>query len=77
MSFLFGKLSRFMIITGVLSGAATLSYSQASNFPLEIENCGHSVNMSAPPERVMTVGQASTELLYRLGLHERVIGTSN
>jgi len=77
MSFLFGKLSRFMIITGVLSGAATLSYSQASSFPLEIENCGHSVNMSAPPERVMTVGQASTELLYRLGLHERVIGTSN
>ncbi|EXJ12435.1 ABC transporter substrate-binding protein [Nitrincola nitratireducens] len=77
MSFLFGKLSRFITITGVLVGAVTLNYSQASNFPLEIENCGKTVQMSAPPERVITVGQASTELLYRLGLHERVIGTSN
>lgn len=70
-------ISRALLMSSLLAGLSTAAISQAQDFPVTLDNCGHQLNVSAPPERVITVGQASTELLYRLGLHERVIGTSN
>jgi iron complex transport system substrate-binding protein len=45
-------------------------------YPLTIENCGVDVTFDAAPETAVTVGQAGTELMYGLGLGDRVAGTS-
>ena len=41
-----------------------------------IENCGEQVQLDAPPERVVSLNQGSTEILYALGLGDRVVGTA-
>lgn len=48
----------------------------ADDHPLTIENCGFEISFDAPPERVVTVGQSATEMLYALGLSDKVVGTS-
>lgn len=45
-------------------------------YPLTLTNCGMQVTFDAAPQSVVTVGQATTEILYALGLGERVLGTS-
>ncbi|MFI3904493.1 ABC transporter substrate-binding protein [Ochrobactrum sp. S1502_03] len=47
-----------------------------TQYPLKLSNCGQDVTFTAAPERVLTVGQSTTELLYALGLSDKVIGTS-
>src|SRR5690606_17480907 len=46
------------------------------NHPLTLTNCGHEVTFDKAPERVVTIGQSATEVLYSLGLASRVVGTS-
>lgn len=70
-------LTRALMIGGLLTGLSSAAIGQTSGAPLTLDNCGHQISVSTPPERVITVGQASTEMLYSLGLHDRVIGTSN
>ena len=41
-----------------------------------IENCGEQVQLDAPPERVVSLNQGSTEILYALGLGDRMVGTA-
>nr|WP_231119275.1 ABC transporter substrate-binding protein [Rhodovulum sp. MB263] len=49
---------------------------QATDYPLTLENCGQTLTFDAAPARTVTVGQGTTEILYLLGLAERVKGTS-
>lgn len=67
-----------MFLRTGLIGLSLLATSAAAegNFPLTIENCGHSVTFDAPVTSSVTVGQAATEVLYALGLGEQVLGTS-
>jgi iron complex transport system substrate-binding protein len=44
-------------------------------YPLTLSNCGHTLVFDAAPLRVVSLGQASTELLLSLGLAERMVGT--
>lgn len=65
----------------VVAGAALfltsgLSHAAKTEYPLTIKNCGRDITFSAAPKRVATVGQNSTEILYALGLADRVVGTS-
>ncbi|MBK1671914.1 ABC transporter substrate-binding protein [Ectothiorhodospira shaposhnikovii] len=62
-------------MAGILTGVPSLVMGQS--LPEALDNCGHQLKLSSPPERVITVGQATTEMLYSLGLHDRVVGTSN
>ncbi|MGO3004515.1 MAG: ABC transporter substrate-binding protein [Halomonas sp.] len=39
-------------------------------------NCGVEITFDAPPASTVTVGQSATEVLYRLGLADKVSGTS-
>ncbi|MBE1460243.1 iron complex transport system substrate-binding protein [Nocardiopsis terrae] len=48
----------------------------ASGYPRTIDNCGHEVTLDAPPERVVSLNQGSTEILLSLGLEDRVVGTA-
>lgn len=43
---------------------------------VEVENCGTTVSVAAPPQRVVTVKSSTFELLLALGLADRVVGTA-
>ncbi|MGL6250611.1 MAG: ABC transporter substrate-binding protein, partial [Billgrantia desiderata] len=47
-----------------------------TEYPLTLINCGAEISFSSAPEGVVTVGQSATEILYSLGLSDRVLGTS-
>jgi iron complex transport system substrate-binding protein len=69
--------SRYLLLVSLLTGLSGTAFSQEHSVSLTLENCGQHLTFNEPPERVVTVGQATTEILYRLGLHDRVVGTSN
>jgi iron complex transport system substrate-binding protein len=48
----------------------------AQEFPLTIENCGHEVTFDQAPDSSVTIGQATTEAMYLLGLGSKVSGTA-
>ncbi|WP_244631196.1 ABC transporter substrate-binding protein [Aureimonas sp. ME7] len=45
-------------------------------YPLRLENCGHTLTFSKAPERAVSIGQSTTEILYLLGLADKVAGTA-
>ncbi|ANF57400.1 ABC transporter substrate-binding protein [Halotalea alkalilenta] len=47
----------------------------ATDYPLRIDNCGRTLVFEQAPERVVSIGQASTEILLGLGLGARIVGT--
>ncbi|MGD9794335.1 MAG: ABC transporter substrate-binding protein [Acidimicrobiia bacterium] len=49
----------------------------ATTFPMTIENCGRSLEIKAPPKRVVGLDQISTEILLELGLGDKIVGTAN
>lgn len=48
----------------------------ATSYPLTIDNCGVQVTFDAPPQRAVSLYQASTEILLSLGLADKMVGTS-
>ncbi|MFD4369755.1 ABC transporter substrate-binding protein [Rhodococcus sp. NPDC058521] len=46
------------------------------NYPVTIENCGHTVTVDSPPRRAVSLNQGSTEILLSLGLADRMVGTA-
>jgi iron complex transport system substrate-binding protein len=47
-----------------------------TEYPLTLENCDETITFEKAPGSVVSVGQAATEMLYSLGLGDRVAGTS-
>lgn len=68
--------ARLTLATLALGWMATSAFAEPTKYPLTIANCGRTLTFPAAPERVVTVGQSTTEMLYALGLAERVVGTS-
>lgn len=58
---------------GCLSAGAL---AEPTKYQLILENCGLTLTFQAAPERVVTVGQSTKELLYALGLVDGVVGAS-
>lgn len=56
-----------------LAGAASAS---EGGFPLTIGNCGATLTLEAPPERVVAVKSSMVELVLALGLGERLVGVA-
>lgn len=48
-----------------------------TNYPLTLENCGRETTVAAPPQRVVSLDQDSTEILLSLGLADRMVGTAS
>ncbi|WP_295784506.1 ABC transporter substrate-binding protein [uncultured Microbacterium sp.] len=46
-------------------------------YPLTITDCGRQVTVDAPPARVVSLDQDSTEILLSLGLEDRLVGTAS
>lgn len=65
-------------LTAAFLGAAcfTLPALAETQYPLNLTNCGVDLTFDRAPESVVTVGQAATEILYSLGLADKVRGTS-
>ncbi|MFD7078298.1 ABC transporter substrate-binding protein [Nocardioides sp. NPDC059952] len=47
-----------------------------AGFPITLTNCGREMTLDAPPERVVSLNQGSTEILLSLGLADRVVGSA-
>lgn len=64
------------VLTSGLIGLSATAAQAATAYPLTVKNCGVDVTFDHAPQRTITVGQAATEVLYSLGLGDKVIGTS-
>ena len=62
-------------LPALLQPAAARTAAQTA-YPLTLQNCGVSLTFDRAPESAVTVGQAATEVLYSLGLADRVKGTA-
>lgn len=62
------------LITGLTLGA--LAQAAPTVYPLTVENCGSTLTFQHAPTRTVTIGQAGTEMLYAMGLGDKVVGTS-
>lgn len=48
---------------------------EAQGYPLQLQNCGKSITINHPPERAVSLGQNTTEILLSLGLEDHLVGT--
>ena len=76
-SSLFKKLVAFSI-TAFVPFIATygIAEAQSTQYPLKLNNCGRVIEFQKKPQSVVAVGQTSTEILYLLGLSDKVKGTA-
>lgn len=62
------------LVTGL--GLSALAQATPSHYPLTLVNCGTPLTFERAPARAVTIGQAGTEMLYALGLGDKLVGTS-
>ncbi|KJZ25932.1 ABC transporter substrate-binding protein [Tritonibacter mobilis] len=67
---------KFLLASALCATGLGLAAQADTTYPLTLENCGSEVTFDKAPETTVTVGQAATEVLYALGLGEKVTGTS-
>ncbi|MBW9117584.1 ABC transporter substrate-binding protein [Rhizobium cauense] len=67
-------LTRTMLAFGLVCLAAP-SFA-ATQYPLTINNCGREVTFNKAPARIASIGQGMTEILFSLGLADRIAGTA-
>lgn len=68
-------MKKIILSLALIQSCLSLSAAE-SHYPVKIESCGHTLVFNKAPERVIGVGQGTVEILYSLGLADRVIGTS-
>ncbi|MBB3950515.1 ABC transporter substrate-binding protein [Aureimonas jatrophae] len=62
------------LLAAVLSSGA--AFAAPTQYPLEMENCGRTLRFEKAPARAVSIGQSTTEILYLLGVADRVAGTA-
>lgn len=71
------KTSRFVAAAALLAaGLAASQAAQAASHPVKIDNCGVTLQFEQAPKSAVTIGQAGTEMLYALGVGDKVVGTA-
>jgi iron complex transport system substrate-binding protein len=63
-------------IVGVIAGVRSGDAAEHTKYPLTLQNCGVSVTFNKAPQRAVTIGQNSTEILLSLGLADKITGTA-
>ncbi|MGB3876590.1 MAG: ABC transporter substrate-binding protein [Shinella zoogloeoides] len=58
-----------------LAGLAGTAFA-ATQYPLTLENCGRQVTFEKAPKKIVSIGQGMTEVLFSLGLADKVAGTA-
>ncbi|RMU11141.1 Iron ABC transporter, periplasmic iron-binding protein [Pseudomonas syringae pv. coriandricola] len=69
------SLPRLAAIAACLT-LSTLTFAAPTQYPLTVENCGSTLTFAQAPTKAVTIGQAGTEMLYELGLGDKLVGTS-
>lgn len=69
-------LARSLTAALLCATAFALPAAAETQYPLHLSNCGVDLTFDKAPDSVVTVGQAATEILYSLGLGDKVAGTS-
>jgi len=69
-------LSRFAVMAASLSLSTLTFAASPTPYPLTIDNCGVPLTFNQAPGKAVTIGQSGTEILYTLGLGDKVVGTS-
>lgn len=59
-----------------LGSLCTPAAAAPTRYPLEIANCGQTVRFEKPPEKIVSIGQGMTEILFSLGLANKIAGTA-
>jgi len=59
-----------------LAAFGTAATAASTQYPLTLQNCGEEITFEKAPTRVVTVGQNSAEILFNLGLAEKIVGTA-
>ncbi|MGV3548502.1 ABC transporter substrate-binding protein [Rhizobium sp.] len=62
--------------TIALSLSAGQAFAEKTRYPLTLDTCGYKITINKAPERTVSIGQSSTEILYLLGLQDKVVGTA-
>ncbi|MBP2237762.1 iron complex transport system substrate-binding protein [Sinorhizobium kostiense] len=60
----------------LMSSIASNAQAAETTYPLTLANCGRDVTFQKAPERAVSIGQSSTEIMYLLGLQNRMVGTA-
>lgn len=63
----------------VLSGCSAYPSSHTADtptYPMVIDNCGTQVEITAPPQRVVTIKSSTTEMMLALGLGDKIVGSA-
>ncbi|MGO1317736.1 MAG: putative F420-0 ABC transporter substrate-binding protein [Cellulomonadaceae bacterium] len=58
------------------TSAAPPAESNATVYPLTVDNCGTEVTFDQAPQRVVTIKSATTEMLLALGVGDRIVATA-
>lgn len=66
---------RLTTATAAIFALASMALAE-TQYPLTLTSCGHEITIEKAPESVVSVGQSSTEILYMLGLADKVVGTA-
>ena len=61
------------LATAILAGHAQAA---ETAYPLTLQNCGRQITIDKAPTKTVSIGQSSTEILYLLGLADKVVGTA-
>lgn len=61
------------LATAILAGHAQAT---ETAYPLTLQNCGRQITIDKAPTKTVSIGQSSTEILYLLGLADKVVGTA-
>lgn len=69
-------LPRLVVLLASAGFSALTLAAGPTHYPLTVDNCGVPLTFNKAPGKAVTIGQAGTEILYSLGLADRVVGTS-
>ncbi|MFS2150300.1 ABC transporter substrate-binding protein [Rhizobium sp. Rhizsp42] len=77
-------MNRIILRTALLSIATACAFTTflpsahaaATTYPLTITNCGQQVTFDSAPKKTVSIGQGMTEILYSLGLADKIVGTA-
>lgn len=60
----------------LLALSAGAAFAQSTDYPVEIDNCQRAIRFDDAPERIVSIGQGTTEILLHLGLADSIVGTA-
>ncbi|MFD1745500.1 ABC transporter substrate-binding protein [Rhizobium helianthi] len=67
---------KIALIAAFVAALPSWAFAGSTQYPLTVENCGRKVTFEKAPAKIVSIGQGMTEVLYSLGLADKVAGTA-